>query len=490
MNSLIAGLLLFAPVAQDDLIANVREALRSEGPAWKSTVLTGKSRYYGEQGTFTLQFEPEGKFVQTVTGPLGESYGSDGKNYWEADRSGATRFLNFADVDTQQAFFLVQTNSWLSPPAGVKVTSDANTVRITLASGLEEVLSIDPVTHLPSTATYAMSSGDVTIKLSDWRPAGEWKIPFKTEITMGGLTDKFEAESAKEGAEIDYSIPKWTPSDVTFDPSKAALLESKKLQTGHIVVHPLVNGKDVGWFVLDSGADIMVIDPAVADGLALPKIGELALVGVGGVIQESFRTVDEFKLGSMSLKDMQCAELDLSVFKKMFGIEVAGIVGYDVFRRTIIGVDLNRPVVTLHDPAKFTLARGTWTSTMFSAGNIVVEAKMEGDRVGWYRLDTGANGTVQFHAPYVVKERLLDNRQVYHSEHAGAGGKSSGKAGTIEWFELAGHRFEKPEAAFSQATVGAFNDRYLAGNIGQDFMKPFTMYFDFGGSRVAFVPKA
>lgn len=62
--------------------------------------------------------------------------------------------------------------------------------------------------------------------------------------------------------------------------------------------------------------------------------------------------------------------------------------------------------------------------------------------------------------------------------------------GKIEWFELGGHRFENPNAIFSEATIGAFNDHYLAGNIGQEFLAPFVVYFDFGGSRIALVPKA
>lgn len=490
MHALIAGLALFAPLSHADLVATVREALRVDAPAWPSTVLTGKASYYSEQHTFSIQFQPNGKYVQSIKGPLGESYGYDGIDYWEADRSGAPHILHFEDVDLQQAFILVQSDAWLNPPPGVTVTSGSDSIRIKLPSGLEETLTIDPETHLPTQATYTASPGPITIKLSDWRPAGALKIPFKTEITMGGLTDTFIGEEAKQGAAISYTLPKWTPKDISFDPAIPALLESQKLRSGHIIVHPLVNGKDVGWFILDSGADIMVIDPKVADGLKLPKVGLIPLVGVGGVIQEPFRTIKELKLGPATLRDTQCAELDLSVFKQAFGIEVAGIVGFDLFRRSIISVDIDKPAISLYTPDSFKLPTGSWTNTRFSTGNIAMQAKMEGDRVGWYRIDTGANGTVQFHAPYVQKEHLLEGRDTVEAQEAGAGGTSMARFGKIEWFELGGHRFENPNAIFSEATIGAFNDHYLAGNIGQEFLAPFVVYFDFGGSRIALVPKA
>jgi hypothetical protein len=37
------------------------------------------------------------------------------------------------------------------------------------------------------------------------------------------------------------------------------------------------------------------------------------------------------------------------------------------------------------------------------------------------------------------------------------------------------------------ATTGTLSDSYLAGNIGIDAQKPFTVVMDFAGSRVAFL---
>jgi len=489
MHPLLAGLALLAPHSNADVISSVRDALHVSAPAWPSTFMSGTAHYYGADHTFTLQFDPDNKFLQAIKGPLGESYGFDGKTYWEADRSGAPRPLDFEDQDVQQAFILVQDDGWLNPPPGVTVSTVGSDVLLTLASGLQETLHIDPATHVPTEATYTISPGVVTIKLSDWRPAGEWKIPFKTEVTAAGLTDTFIADQANQSTPQDYSLPKWTPNNVSFDSSIPTEIDTKKLPSGHIIVHPLINGKDVGWFILDSGADIMVIDPVIADTLNLPKIGELPLVGVGGVINEPFRTVSKMTLGPMTLNDTQFAELDLSMFKKIFSVNVAGIVGFDMFRRAVVKVDLEKPAVSLYDPQHFRLPEGAWTATKFSTGNIAMQATMEGNRQAWYRIDTGANGTVQFHTPYVAKEHLLDNRKVSEGQEAGAGGVSAAKIGKIQWFELAGHRFENPDAVFSEATVGAFNDRYLAGNIGQEFLKPFTLYFDFGSSRMALVPK-
>lgn len=471
-------------------LAGISALLSLSTPALHVTELKGTATYYGEPGAYTLAFTPDGKFVQSVKGVLGESFGFDGSQFWEVDRSGAPRLLNFEDRDMQQAIMLLLTGTWNHPPEGVAVTSQKDGFTIRLQSGKEEIVNLDSTSGLPNLATFDTSAGTITVKMSDWRQVGSTRVPFKAEVSEGGLTDVFTVTDSSEKELESFAIPAWTPEKITFDATVPARLESKKAISGHILVHPKVEGKDVGWFILDSGADIMVIDRGVADDLKLKSVGKLPLVGIGGVVQEPFRIVNQFQLGPATLSDIAFAELDLSQIGKFLGVKMAGIVGYDYFRRSIVGVDLESASVDVYDPLKFQLSQGTWTPVKFSSGNPVIEAALEGNRTGWFRLDTGANGTVSFHSPFVEKEQLLKDRKTSASGNYGVGGVSEARTGTIQWFELAGHRFENPTATFSLAKTGAFTDTYLAGNIGQDFMKPFEILFDFGGSRVAMLPKA
>ena len=494
MHPLLASFtLLLSTIGQQpaDVLTAARRAITvtPEAKQWQATALHGTATYYGEPGSYTLVFAPDGRFMQSVKSDLGESFGCDGTRYWQVDRSGAPRELNFEDRDMQQAILMMLTGAWANPPEGVAVSSQASGFTIKLRSGMEEKVAVDPSSSLPSVATFETSAGTITVKMGDWREAGAIKVPFKAEISEGGLTDTFTVTDATWTDPPSFAMPQWTPSKILFDNLKPPSVESKKAISGHILVHPLVNGKDVGWFILDSGADIMVIDPKVADDLKLKSVGKLPLVGIGGVVQEPFRIVDTFQMGPATISNIAFAELDLAQIGQYLGVKMAGIVGYDYFRRTIVGVDLETASVEVYNPLQFQLSSGSWTPMKFSSGNPVVEAKLEGNRSGWFRLDTGANGTVAFHSPFVVKEQLLKDRKTSASGNMGVGGVSEARTGLIEWFELAGHRFENPSATFSLAKQGAFTDTYLAGNIGQDFMKPFKVLFDFGGSRVALVPK-
>ena len=46
-----------------------------------------------------------------------------------------------------------------------------------------------------------------------------------------------------------------------------AALETKRAASGHVMVRPLIDGKDHGWFIFDTGAGINVLDSSTADAI-------------------------------------------------------------------------------------------------------------------------------------------------------------------------------------------------------------------------------
>ena len=73
------------------------------------------------------------------------------------------------------------------------------------------------------------------------------------------------------------------------------------------MVRALVNGPDVGWVLLDSGAGAMVIDKALADSLHLERLNRGSAVGVGGTFESSARAVDKFEIGPIPLGKLNWA---------------------------------------------------------------------------------------------------------------------------------------------------------------------------------------
>ena len=168
---------------------------------------------------------------------------------------------------------------------------------------------------------------------------------------------------------------------------------------------------------------------------------------------------------------------------------VAGVVGYDYLYRSTVEIDVSRPAVRVFDPRIYRLQGAGWAEIRYSSGNPAVQADFEGDRSGWFLLDTGDPSSATFFTDTVNEQHLLDGRSTSAADSGGVGGRISARAGEVEWFDLGGHVFENLEVLFAQATTGTFTTRGVTGSIGQKLMQPFIVVLDFGGARAAFVPK-
>lgn len=483
------------PTAQipTGLLDHVRKALTAPGEAWAETRVSGTAQFHGMHHEYSLSFSPDGRFVQGFKGPVGETFGFDGKTYWQIDRSRSLRRLDLADRDWEMAVSLLLTSGWLNAAAPITISEKANTLHLQIkASGQEETVHVDSTTWLPIDASLPVSSGSLVLKLSDWRAAGNLLIPMHVEMTEAGQTDTLIAnDAAMIGLDaVAFRVPDWKPTDVSFDASKPAAIEANRTESGHVLVHPLLNGKDAGWFILDSGAGSTLVDKTIANDLKLASVGEQTLTGVGGNAKSAFRFADTLSLGRATLRNPIFSEFDLSGLGTDLGIKLGGILGSDFFRRAVVAIDVNHPTVEVYDRETFTLDSGSWLPLRFSNGHPAVEAMAAGTPKAWYRFDTGGDGSVTFHTPFVKTWKLLDPEKAVSVGLGGVGGTVSASSGTIPWFELGRHRFENPTVVFSTASRGAFSDSYLAGNIGQVFMKPFRVVLDFSGYRIALVPLA
>ncbi len=291
---------------------------------------------------------------------------------------------------------------------------------------------------------------------------------------------------------VAQSGPGELPDDLFFEPDISPTLDCQFAPSGHILVRPLVNEEDPRWWVFDSGAGRSTIDPEYADELGLESWGVVRLMGVGGAGDTgSNRRAETFRLGPLVIDEANFAEMQCDFLATAMGVPVVGICGFDVFSRAVVTLDRRFQNVELHDPEEYELPEGaTWEPIKILHGHPIVKCKFEGDREGWFRLDTGAgSGTVTFHAPAVEEFQLLEGRTVKDTLMGGVGGTITGKSGTISYFEIGGHRFGWPQVEFATEAVGAFADADTMGNLGGFFLEPFEVVMDYQSKRIAFVPR-
>jgi hypothetical protein len=457
--------------------------------------MEGAARFLGVELRFSLLFDKEGRFVETLDGKLNSSQGFDGKEAWSKDWHGAVRKLEMEDLDSALLFASVTTHSWLSGQGkvrAVEMRKEGGTIEVKLrieGSPMKATLNVDADSYLPTGYVRESAAGGERFTFVKWADFRGAKLPTEMTQTEGGVENRYTVERIQPMPTFVRSPFEAPPSDTSrfaFDSAKPNRLEAKASMTGHILIKARINGKQEKWFIFDSGAGITALDKKLADSLSLESFGELPVLGVGGLVKAPFRTVASLEIGPVTLKNVNAVEMDLGPLSAVFGPDFGGLIGYDLLARAVVEFDHANRFMALYDPKSYELPSGKWLPLHLGSRLPVVEGKFEG-KTDLFRLDTGAPNNVTFHSPAVEKYRLLENRETTDTAMAGVGGFVRAKAGKLEYFEVGGRRIEAPTVTFASAGSSAFDDPYLAGNLGTAFLDRFKVVFDYPHARIAFL---
>ncbi|HQR07571.1 MAG TPA: retropepsin-like aspartic protease [Gemmatales bacterium] len=493
------------PKTADDVMQRVRQATQFSKEKIPDTGLqfTGEGTFAGLPAHYILLFNRNGHFVQTTNARITTGSGFDGTNVWIKDLGGEQRIQELADRNNTIVNGLFATSLWLDPGSGMRYTLEEGQPKDGIyllhfkhhPTEITGSIQIDAKTWLPVQSTMKAEGQKVTNKWSGIMEFNGIKFP-KTHHSLSGNdgVETYTIESIQAAPTFvrsPYAPLVTPPSDVTFNDKLPAELEVMRAKTGHLLVKPKVNGKDVGWFIFDSGAGATCLDTRLIKELELEQFGEVPAIGVGGTVKTRFSKPDTISLGRATFKDPVVIGLDLAFLSGPMGAKIAGVIGYGVFHRCIVELDMEKNTIALFDPKTYDQSRvqNRWQKLYQTARVACVEAEFEGHK-GVFKLDTGAAGsTVALHAPTVEKFKLLVGRETTETSAGGVGGNVTAMSGKLKYFELGGHRTDDIEATFATTTKGAFNSADTLGNIGGDLLKPFKIVFDYQDKRIAFVKR-
>ncbi|MCC6230591.1 MAG: aspartyl protease family protein [Phycisphaerales bacterium] len=488
------------PPTADEIVAKVRAALGISALAGERCLkLSASGSLLGAPAESSLILDASGRFARHVRGPIEIGSAFDGKEVWTRDLGGEISRANGGD--RRDAMFNAYTLSawYFSPASKATITlddsanpADMPSLVITTDHTRPPIkVSIDPATWLPRSWKAEESGSTRSIDITEWREQSGLKLPAKATLAAEGLTDSFELTSielldrAPDGA---FAKPSGGPTHASFDASIPALLAVERAPTGHLLVKAAINGQDCGWFIFDTGAGINCVSKVVVEKLALTQIGAVPARGVGGVTHSPLFRPDSLAVGPMTLHDGLLMQLDLSFLTLPLGREIGGIIGFGFLMRSVSEVDMGKGSVALYDPENFKLDGAAWTEIEITDRVPVVRATFDTGE-GRFRLDTGANTALTFHAPTVERMKLLDNRKATDTMLGGVGGAIKAKAATLDWFTIGGQRLDKLTATFALENKGAFANPDIDGNIGAGILRNFKLVFDYPHERMAFIKR-
>ncbi len=439
-------------------------------------------------------------------GPTSGAIGFDGKQGWTQDSSGESRTessrtsrelaVNTAYRD-QLAFWFPDRH-----PATIRMkpqeTRDGATfdvVSITPEGGREFDLWINADTHLIERLVEREATETRTEYYMDFRDVGMLRLPFRVRASRGDArfdeivnVDSIDFDPPKTAVAFDRPPP--PKPDFTFPAGKASVEVPFTLANGHMYVDVKLAGKGPFRMLFDSGG-VNVLFPSTAKSLGLTAQGGIAAGGVGadketaGVLR-----VPSLEIGGIVLADQEFVTLALEdSMRRIEGVDrVAGLVGYELFKRFPVRIDYVQRKLTFYDPAQWKYAgSGVKVPISFKQHIPQVEGSIDGI-AGTFDIDTGARGSLTLGAPFSAANDLAAR---YHATPetitgAGVGGPSRGQLARAGVLKLGDVEVAKPVTVLSTAQAGAFADPSLAGNVGYGVLSHFDLVFDYRNEVIWF----
>jgi len=250
-----------------------------------------------------------------------------------------------------------------------------------------------------------------------------------------------------------------------------------------------IDGKPIR-VIVDTGG-VNLLTPESAKKLGITSEGKLAGSGVGDEkVDLSIAHAGEVKLGGAVLSHPVFYVIDLGPLPAAEGVELDGLVGFEMFRRFRVTVDYQKHVLTLTDPAKFTPPAGAKVVPFEMSERIpIVSGTLDGVPVR-LSIDTGSRASLTMHSPF-VKEHDLVARYSAAPETVtgwGVGGPSRGRPARLGTLQLGDVAVKDVAADFYTGNKGAFADPDLSGNLGGGVLRRFAVTFDYDARKMYLVP--
>jgi hypothetical protein len=255
-----------------------------------------------------------------------------------------------------------------------------------------------------------------------------------------------------------------------------------------------INGEYVGFFLLDTGSSVTVVDRAVAQRCKLKEGPKVNVTGIGGRVDSPTARLDRLTVGGRDFGVRPAVIIDMRDFNTTIGWPVAGILGLDSLEDDLFTFDLQAGALTFEDRATFKPPAGVPAQEVNLVGNLPsVAGRIEAEFPAVLQIDTGSNGSLAVSVRHVEQQtRLLAGKYNLHGEAHGVGGLAGTVSSELRSLTVFGKELHgvaiQVELSNPQTSQPVANDAPILGRMGNQVLKQFRVTFDLPNHRLWAIP--
>ncbi len=267
-----------------------------------------------------------------------------------------------------------------------------------------------------------------------------------------------------------------------------------RLVDGYVLIRAHVNGSEALTLLFDTGCTQLVLHSATAERLGLTAKPVTRHDGRAPFVEtviEGVRVV----VGDLALEPVDALQRDHDLLRRRLGVEIDGVIGADLLRDFVVGIDYDRLRFTLYASDGF-VDHGTGTgldivSTRYFATTVASLTLEDGEVLtGRFLIDTGAGVAVALNTPFVNRHDLLRRIGVERIKYtlAAQSVEMTSHPGRIARFAFGDHGFDDLPVLLSQTEAGPLSPAVIAGIIGNQVWTRFNTTFDYKRNKLYLEP--
>jgi len=447
---------------------------------------------------------PGRSLIKYSIGPVSGAAGYDGRIAWSQDGSGQSR-IEATDVARElavNASYRDKLAFWYPDraPAQIafmdRVTDEGaqfDVIRIVPEGGRAFQFWINSDTHLIERLVEREAIDTRTEYLMDLRDVEGVKVPYRVRATRGDprqdeviTIDKLDYNWPLTG--IVFAQPAAARPDFDLAGGAAAVDVPFEVRNGHMFVTVMLNGKGPFRMLFDADRGNILAPRAMA-ALGVKPEGNFGTAGIGADQQEiGIARIDRVDLGGVAIDGMLFTAIDISGFiARVEGVdEVAGVIGYEFFKRFPVKLDFQRSRATFYDPARFTYAGGGVGVPVTVRDRVALVEGSVDNYKGVFAIDTSNRGSLELAPPFVEKNGLVKRFGATQSFVSGASGDGHTHAllARANLLKLGAISVDRPVVALLKPVAGTTPSAEVAGSVGHGILRQFNITFDYANGML------
>ena len=262
-----------------------------------------------------------------------------------------------------------------------------------------------------------------------------------------------------------------------------------------IIVSMLLNDVLPVKFILDTGVRTAILtERSLSDFLSINYDRKIPLVGTDGS-----KVIDAYIAANVTLQlpgatskgqGMLVLAEDYLQLKNYLGVEVHGILGYELFSRFIVKINYDKTTITLYDPEYYRPKKKLKVVPIAledSKPFLIGEVTLLNDKSLSAKLmmDTGASHSILLHTG--THESIeIPEEKIFTTLGRGLGGNIEGYIGRIKNVKIIDYQFQQVIGSFpaSEMLVELFKPNNRQGTIGGGLLSKFVVTIDYFSENI------